>query len=162
MPISASRSMSRSRDREHPLSAEGLPASLETLERCGPSRPPSKRNAGQINQRDFYDYRFVGLDIEVPSLRRGDTPVWASGVRVSPPRRRKGSIRGGALGSGSSAVFDIVVDGTPQALPERRYALELSRASCPSTPIRTIGPGRGAGGELEVRDITQARLGRVG
>src|ERR687885_2846205 len=89
--MSVSRSMSRSRDREHPLSAEGLPASLGILERCGPSRPPSKRNAGQKNQRDFYDYRFAGLDIEVPSLRRGDTLIWASGVKVSPPRRRKGS-----------------------------------------------------------------------
>lgn len=82
--------------------------------------------AEKKNQIDFYNNRFIGVDINGPSFAEVAKAMGAKGITVDHPDQVADALLE-AIKSGQPAVLDILVDGTQLAPPFRKDALNLPR-----------------------------------
>lgn len=80
--------------------------------------------AEKKNQIDFYNNRFVGVDIECPDFAKVAIAMGANGYRVDKPEMVGPTILE-AIKANKAAVIEFEVDGTQLAPPFRRDALNL-------------------------------------
>jgi len=80
--------------------------------------------AEKKNQIDFYNNRFIGVDIEAPDFGKVAESMGALGYHVSKPEDIAPAIKD-AIAKNRPAVIELDVDGTQLAPPFRRDALSL-------------------------------------
>lgn len=80
--------------------------------------------AEKKNQIDFYNNRFIGVDIEAPNFGEVAIAMGAYGATIDRPEDIANAINA-ALKSGKPAVLQFEVDGTQLAPPFRKDALSL-------------------------------------
>ncbi len=80
--------------------------------------------AEKKNQIDFYDNRFIGVDIEAPNFAEVAKSMGANGIFVDKPEDVGPAIKS-AIASNRPTVIQFEVDGTQLAPPFRRDALNL-------------------------------------
>lgn len=80
--------------------------------------------AEKKNQVDFYNNRFIGVDIEAPDFAEVAKAMGAFGRRIDKPED-VGPALLEAIASGRPAVLEFEVDGTQLAPPFRKDALKL-------------------------------------
>ncbi|MCQ2409383.1 MAG: sulfoacetaldehyde acetyltransferase [Clostridia bacterium] len=80
--------------------------------------------AEKKNQIDFYNNRFIGVDIEAPNFAAVAESMGALGINVSKPEDVAPAIKK-AIAANKPAVIEFEVDGTQLAPPFRRDALSL-------------------------------------
>ena len=80
--------------------------------------------AEKRNQIDFYNNRFVGVDIEAPDFAEVAKSMGAFGKRIDKPEDIAPALKE-AIESGRPAVLEFEVDGTQLAPPFRRDALKM-------------------------------------
>jgi sulfoacetaldehyde acetyltransferase len=80
--------------------------------------------AEKKNQIDFYNNRFIGVDIEAPDFAEVAKTMGAFGRRVYKAEDVGPAVRD-AIASGKPAVLEFEVDGTQLAPPFRKDALKL-------------------------------------
>ncbi|HHW05980.1 MAG TPA: sulfoacetaldehyde acetyltransferase [Clostridia bacterium] len=80
--------------------------------------------AEKKNQVDFYNNRFVGVDIKAPSWAEMAKVMGAKGIRVQRPEEIKDALAE-AFASDVPVVLEFLVDGTQLAPPFRKDALAL-------------------------------------
>ncbi len=80
--------------------------------------------AEKKNQVDFYNNRFIGVDIEAPDFAEVAKAMGAFGRRIDKPEE-VGPALLEAIASGRPAVLEFEVDGTQLAPPFRKDALKL-------------------------------------
>jgi sulfoacetaldehyde acetyltransferase len=80
--------------------------------------------AEKKNQIDFYNNRFIGVDIEAPNFGEVAQAMGAFGATISRPEDIGDTIIA-AMKSGKPAVLQFEVDGTQLAPPFRKDALSL-------------------------------------
>ncbi len=80
--------------------------------------------AEKKNQIDFYDNRFIGVDIEAPNFAEVAKSMGANGIFVDKPEDVGPAIKA-AIESNRPTVIQFEVDGTQLAPPFRRDALNM-------------------------------------
>lgn len=80
--------------------------------------------AEKKNQIDFYNNRFIGVDIEAPNFAKVAESMGALGINVDKPEDVGPAIKK-AIAANKPAVIEFEVDGTQLAPPFRRDALSL-------------------------------------
>ncbi len=80
--------------------------------------------AEKKNQVDFYNNRFIGVDIEAPNFAKVAEAMGAKGIFVDKPEQVGPAILE-AIASNRPCVINFEVDGTQLAPPFRRDALSL-------------------------------------
>ncbi|MCB2186360.1 MAG: sulfoacetaldehyde acetyltransferase [Deltaproteobacteria bacterium] len=87
--------------------------------------------AEKKNQIDYYDNRFVGVNLANPDFARLARDMGAQGYRVDHPDQVAGAVEE-AVAAGGPAVIDAIIDGAAEVLAEpfRRDALK--------TPVRHL------------------------
>jgi len=80
--------------------------------------------AEKKNQVDFYNNRFIGVDIEAPNFGQVAEAMGAYGATIDKPENVGDAVRA-AIASGKPAVLQFEVDGTQLAPPFRKDALNL-------------------------------------
>jgi len=80
--------------------------------------------AEKKNQVDFYNNRFIGVDIEAPDFAEVAKSMGAFGKRIYKPEDIAPALQE-AIESGRPAVLEFEVDGTQLAPPFRKDALKM-------------------------------------
>lgn len=80
--------------------------------------------AEKKNQVDFYNNRFIGVDIDAPDFAEVAKAMGAFGKRIDKPEDVAPALLE-AIASGKPAVLEFEVDGTQLAPPFRKDALKL-------------------------------------
>lgn len=80
--------------------------------------------AEKKNQIDFYNNRFVGVDINGPSFAEVAQAMGAQGIKIDRPDQ-VGDAFQTAIKSDQPTVLEIMIDGTQLAPPFRKDALKL-------------------------------------